>query len=289
MALELRCDQYTATVPADGGEVLDWICRTAPMTESIELGPDGSIPAYRYSHARPIRDGKTTIAVVRWGGNGGANTSIELKGSIAEETYRPLRDRWPMHACSMLHVAADFAAEGLFDDADRALKAIAAANRPPVITRPEGAGWNHPGMGRSTYFGSKESDAHAILYDKSAERIERGGLHPSTVLPNWVRLEAKIHPKKAPTKKLLGRLSMTQALGLARWVPPMFEAFAGIKAEPVELPKRVRDDDRTYAALIAQYGRWIETQASDKGAERFIHELLRDAARMREFRYGRAA
>lgn len=284
MALDLRCDAYTATVPCDGGEVLDWVCRVVPISEALELGVDGSIPAYRYSHARPVRDGKTTVAVVRWGGNGGANTSVELKGSIANDTYQQLRDRWPSHACSMLHVCADAAAEGLFDEADAKLKSIAARSRPPVITRPDGAGWNHPGLGRSTYFGSKESDAHAILYDKSRERIERGGLMPADVLPNWVRLEGKIHPKKAPSKQLLARLSLAQALSLVRWLPPMFEAFAGIDAQPVALPKRIRDDDRTYAALLSQYGRFIRDKASQQGPASFIDDLLRDLERMETFR-----
>jgi hypothetical protein len=255
------------------------------MSEGLEVGRDGSISRYRYAHACPVKDGKTVIAVVRWGDNGGANTSVELKGSIADETFQSLRDRWPDHACSRFDVASDFAAEDLFDDADRELKLIAAASRPAVITRPEGAGWNHHGYGRSTYFGSTESDAHAILYDKSRERIERGGLAPADVIPNWVRFEAKVHPQKAEHKRVLARLSPSQALGMVRWLPPMFDAFAGIKAERVTLPKRVRDDDRTYGALLAQYGRFISSKAG-ANPEDFIRQLLKDQAQMEAIRRG---
>lgn len=276
MPLELRCDAYTATIPASGDDALEWLHHVAPETEGLELGSDGSIPAYCYDHAIPIKDGRTIIGIVRWGGNGGAHTNVELKGSIANEVYLPLRERWPVHACTRMDVAADFAAEGLFDDADQQLKRIAAASRPPVITRPEGAGWNHPGLGRTTVFGSGESDAHAILYDKSRERIERGGLDPAFVIPNWVRFEGKIHPKKREGKQILSRLKLDQALGMVRWLPPMFEAFAGITPHRVELPKRVKDDDRTYAALLRQFGPYIAQKAAQKGSHALIDQMLKD-------------
>ena len=114
----MKCDHYTATLAdEDGAEVLAWVCEAVPEPlERQTVGADGSVPRQCYDHAVPVLDGKTVVAVVRWGGNGDGVT-VDLKGSIAHQTFGLLRARWPQHSMTRVDVAVDGTASGLFDRA----------------------------------------------------------------------------------------------------------------------------------------------------------------------------
>ena len=257
------------------------------MREQILVGREGGINRWKYEHGVGILDGKTTIACVRWGGNGGG-VSVELKGSIASETYGLLRARYPEHACSRLDLAVDRTAPGLFDLAHKNLMVIAQHNNPRISSEPSGKGWDQPGVyGRTKYFGTRESEAHALLYEKGFERRDRAGVDPASVDLNWVRFEVSIHPSKTLHKKTLASLVPGEAVGWSAWVRQMVEYFSGVDADRVSLPKVASDFERTYLAMIAQYGSFLEKNlARDPD---FITTMVHDIQQMQAVRRGKRA
>lgn len=285
---DLRCDAYTATLQdVAHNDVLEWVIHSVPVHEQVLIGRDGALPRWRYDHAVGVSDGRTLVAVVRWGGNGDG-VSVEFKGSVADSVYQSFRDMWPMHSCSRMDACLDRTRSGLFDLVHAACMAIASEARPRVLTEPKGLGWDQPGdYGRTKYFGSrKSSDLHLVLYEKGFERRDRGGLAESDVDLAHVRLEASAHPQKKHAKDALSRCTPLQVFGLSAWSRAMFEAFAGFEADPVRLPERVSDDDRTMAALLHSYGSFIDRKAAENGPA-FFDELLSEVRNLRARRQGR--
>ena len=283
--IDPRVDAYTATVQDEGNEALAWVCEAVPVREQILVGREGGINRWKYEHGVAVLDGKTTVACVRWGGNGGG-VSIELKGSVAHETYGLLRARYQDHACSRLDLAIDRTAPGLFDLAHRNLLAIASSNNPRISTEPAGKGWDQPGVyGRTKYFGTRDSEAHAILYEKGFERRDRAGIDPATVDLDWTRFELSIHPSKKIHKLTLAGLTPLQAVGWSGWMRTMTEYFAGIDAARVSLPKVASDDDKTYDALITQYGAWVAKKSAQN--PQFLETLLHDMQQRQLSRAGK--
>lgn len=283
--LDLRVDAYTATVQDNAQDCIEWLVQAVPEREQIQVGREGALNRWKYDHAVGVQDGKTLVAAVRWGGNG-EGISIELKGSIANETYGLLRARYSDHSCSRMDVALDRSAVGLFELAHARLLSIAQGNNPRISTEPKGKGWDQPGVyGRTKYFGTRESDAHAMLYEKGFERVERGGLEAQEVDLNWVRYETSVHPAKREHKALLASMTPAQAVGWKSWLASMYSSFSGLPAQAVDLPRRESDDERTYAALLHQYGRFIERKAGLSPGD-FIDQVLSDLITIRRRRSG---
>lgn len=284
--VDIRVDAYTATVEDAGPNALEWLVSAVPCREQILVGREGRINLWKFEHGVAIQDGKTTIACVRWGGNGGG-TSIELKGSIAHETYQPLRARYPFHATSRMDGAVDRTREGLFVQAHDACMAIASESTPRVSSEPAGKGWDQPGVyGRTKYFGTRESNQHVVLYEKGFERRDRGGLAADQVDYNHVRFESSVHPSKREDKIALSICTPLQLFGWSRWMRAMFESFTGMEADEVKRYPKLRDDERTYAALLQQYGPFIARMAEVEGAD-FLHRILADHRGLLDLRSGR--
>jgi hypothetical protein len=259
----MRVDHYTASVETCGSEALAWACEAVPIREQILVGRDGAVPRYRYDHAVAIQDGKSVVAVVRWGGNG-ESTSIELKGSIANETYGLLRSHWPDHRVSRLDVAVDGTAPGLFRrtfDAFELIRSEMPANRrPKLYQRGDWTELPPKRDGLSAYYGSKDSEVQVVLYEKGWERETRGGLTDQD--RDWTRLELRVTPLRRESKTLLSGVSPSAAWGWSEWSARWLEAFQGMRPSRVELPARQRDDDRAYGALLSQYGALLDKFAA---------------------------
>jgi hypothetical protein len=280
---DIRVDAYTATVQGSGSDAVEWLVSAVPEKEQVLVGREGKIALWKYDHGVAILDGKTTVACVRWGGNGGG-TSIELKGSVAHEVYQSLRDRYPFHAVSRIDAAVDRTRKGLFDQAHADLMAIAQQTNPRVSSEPAGKGWDQPGeYGRTKYFGTRESNQHVILYEKGFERRDRAGVNPSELDFNHVRLECSLHPAKRLFKEALAMVTPLQVFGASPWTREMLHAFTGIEASTVKIPARQSDDERTYAALLQQYGKFITKQYCAKG-DGFFTQILTDQSGYEDFR-----
>jgi hypothetical protein len=278
----VRVDAYTATVRAGGDEALAWCLEAFPDAQGLQIGQDGAINRWKYEHGVGLFQGRSAVGAVRWGGNGGG-TSIELKGSIAHETFGLLRARWSPHSCSRMDVAVDLAAPGLFDLALDRLRGIARGSNPKIAMEPRGD-WEYGEKGRTMYFGSRDSDAQVVLYEKGLEQFARG---EPLWDPSHVRLELRLHPQKSGTKYTLAELVPSDAWGWTGWTTAALEAFTGLNASRVELPPRLHDDERAYRAMVKQYGGLL-----DRLADGHWHNLtarLRDDCEGRNARRKRAA
>lgn len=253
----MKVDNYTATVDRlDPNDALEWLFTVAPEHEGLSLGKDGSVKRYRYEHAVPVADGRHVVAVVRWGGNGDG-TNIELKGSIAHETFGLLRSRWE-HRVSRLDVAVDGSAPGLFDRTFTAIHELHESlprNRKPAFRQEGDWVFRAPGTSRTAYFGSAGAGMTVVMYEKGLEReIVAGYIEQD---PNWVRLEARIQPQTRDAKAMLSRIDPAAAWGLSGWAPQWLEIFNGMRPDPVKLPRRIADEEKTYQALLMQYGSFL--------------------------------
>lgn len=283
---EIRVDAYTATVEDKRSEALEWVVSAVPCREQILVGREGKINLWKYEHGVAVFDGKTCVAAVRWGGNGGA-VSIELKGSVADDVYEALRDRYPGHACSRADAAVDRTRPGLFEQAHVAMMAIAMETNPRVSSEPAGKGWDQPGLyGRTKYFGTRGSDQHGQLYEKGFERRDRGGMSADLVDLNHVRWEASIHPSKKSDKLALAICTPLQMVGWNGWMRDMFESFTGIEADLVLKAPRLRDDERTYAALLHQYGGFLDRLAEVEG-DALLRRIVNDHRELQKLKAGR--
>lgn len=255
----MRVDAYTATVAAPAEEVIDFLLAALPERERLQVGKDGAVNRWKYDHGLAIFDGRSAVAGVRWGGNGG-KTNIELKGSVAPDTFGLIRAHYPDHGCTRLDVALDLAAPGLFDDTLAKLRAIAHGSNPRIAMTPDGD-WEYGEKGRTMYFGSRESQTRVVLYEKGLELAAKSGLAAHFFDRNHVRLELRLKPDKASEKALLASLAPEASWGWSPWAAKALEAFTGLSAVRVELPARETDDERTWRALVAQYGRFLDRQA----------------------------
>jgi Replication initiation factor len=247
-----------------------------PCREQIMVGREGKVPSWKFDHAVGIDDGKARVANVRWGGNGGG-VSIEIKGSVANETYGLVRAHFPGHRVTRMDVAVDRTAPGLFDQALQALQALAKEQHPPVSMEPAGKGWYDEAVprqhGRTMYFGSNQSDAQEVLYEKGFERIARGGESEADL--DWTRLELRLHPQTREGKLRAATLTPVEAWGFTRFTRASLEAFTGLESDLVVLPERQADDDRTYAALLRSFGPFLARKACPDPVG-FISAVLRD-------------
>lgn len=280
----MKVDHYTATLSGqDGAEVLAWVLDALPV--EAELGKDGSLKRYAYAHAVPLLSDGDVVAAVRWGGN--ADTvSLELKGSVADRVYGLVRAHYPGHASTRMDVAVDGTGIGLYDRTVERMLAIREelpTNRRPKID--QRGDWITP-AGRSLYVGSQESGFRVVAYEKGHEREARLGVENPD--PNWVRLEARCTPSDRLAKLLLAQLSPLEVWGLSRWGAAYLEAFNGLEPDPVQIPKRIADDDRAYGALLSQYGALMARRAGDDWSA-FGRALGRDLEALQRLRQDKAA
>lgn len=252
----MRVDQYTATVGGSGSEALAWVLEALPAGYDVSVGQDGAVRRYCYEHAVPLVEGRSVLAVVRWGGNGGG-VSVELKGQIAHETYGLLRARWPVHAMTRCDVAVDGTGPGLFDaviaacEAER--EALPANRRPRLGQQGDWSGLEPRTGGRSAYYGG--NGLLVVIYEKGWEREARAGAVEQD--RDWVRMELRVQPARKEVKRALSGIEPSELWGLGDWSARWLEIWQGQRPARVQLPSRQSDDDRTYGALLAQYGAWL--------------------------------
>lgn len=268
----MKVDHYTATVDvSDGADVLDWLMEALPPDLSAQPRPDFVVKRNAYQTAIPVMDADSVLAIVRWGGNGDG-TSIELKGSVADQTFGLLRARFPDHSCSRLDVAVDGTAAGLFDAVAARLFGLVEAR--PVNRRPridQHGDWitRAPGTSRTVYFGGGDP-AMVVLYEKGREREIVAGMVEQD--QDWTRLELRLTHRRREGKRALAAIQPGAAWGMAPWAAEFLEAFQGLRPAPVKLPARIPSDDRAWMALLAQYGPLLRRRSAGDWAT--LGELL---------------
>lgn len=276
----MKVDNYTATVPtSDGPAVFDWLVEALPPgLDDVEVVD--RLPTYSYARSLGVKVDGDVVGVVRWGGNGDGS-SIDLKGAISHPTHGVLRARWPAHRVTRMDVAVDRVSPGLFMRSYEAMKNLAGSKRPRVQLRHEGDWTWRERPGLSCYFGSGESDFQAVLYEKDAEMLAKQGAAITDETRGWTRFEIRCKPKKKPLGELVSGLSPAEVIGLYAFGREALELFNGFQAKALKAPPRLRSEERTYMALIAQYGEFLRLHPQR------LENLAHDLQKGYEFRSGK--
>lgn len=277
----MKVDNYSATLPTqDGHSVFDWLVESIPgdLADGIEVMD--RLPTYNYAQSLGVKVDGDVLGVVRWGGNGDG-TSIELKGAISHPTHGLLRSRWPQHRVTRIDVAVDRVAPGLFMRSYDAMRALAGEKRPRVTVDHEGDWTWRERPGLTAYFGSKQSDFRIALYEKDAEQLTKKGLPITDETRGWTRFELRCRPQKKPLAAMVAGLTPDEVVGLSPFGREALALFNGFEAAALKHPPRIRSEERTYMALLTQYGEFLR-QHPDRMAS-----LAHDLQQLDRFRKGK--
>ncbi|MBE7504652.1 MAG: hypothetical protein HS113_31035, partial [Verrucomicrobiales bacterium] len=121
------------------------------------------------------------------------------------------------------------------------------------------------------YLGATSSHTRLRLYDKAAELREKFGRDPvklAGVPAELARLECQVRPQTPQAKAAAATADPVTLMGSAAWMRALMKAVAGLELEPFAAGTvwRQADDDRAYAALLAQYGGLLRRICEDLGS-----------------------
>lgn len=247
-----RFDWYQATVRAAPGEVLECLQTLAPVGQWEHL----KRPPLGYDIGQRLLDDDGLVCQLWWGGVH-ANPHCVFSGEGSPAGADLLRDAFSeRHSVSRADVCLDYAEPGAYDRlqeiaikvaGDRGVKVGTAGDH--LLTK----------EGRTCYLGGKASHTRLRLYDKAAELRSKFGNDLAkllTVPDHLARLEVQVRPQTPVAKAAAALADPVALMGSAAWTRALMLEVAGMELEPFNAGRlwRQSDDDRAYAALLAQYG-----------------------------------
>lgn len=259
--MEAKFDWYQTTIQ----ESVDYLpaIRAALLAE---FDMADFVPAHGkngYTHGAKVMRGTSTLATLSWGGQSGIN--VWSTSDNAPALHRAVLALGCQHEPTRIDSAMDWSEPGLFDVIAQRLIEFAKDKR--LAIRQDGD-WVR-GQGRSIYVGSLDSPVHVIWYEKGWEQKSQD--------KNWVRLEARIRPKKR-ARPLVSTFSPIDVFQ-SGWLPEMLDAigyFHNLKSKALGTIWRPSDSDRARAAMLKQYGAVIRQWAAESlTLEEFATDLLR--------------
>lgn len=224
---------------------------------------------YGYSEAWDLCRGDHRIVSLMWGLHSSPDPHVQFTGADAVEGARLCRKVWPNHRVSRVDSALDWYEEGAWERLSSA--ALAVAEKHGVTVQHVGD-FMRGEKGRTLYLGSKSSAVFVCLYEK--------GKQPGFDLlgePHWVRLEVRVRPKSG-AKSQCATITPPEVFGCALWTKELYEQLVD-----VSIPRRrvgsqwsPSDDDRSYAAMLKQYGPLMVRMCGAIGPKVFVDRLLKD-------------
>lgn len=282
-----RFDWYQATVRApvpDVRAVLEGL--GAVKWEPARKAPHG------YAFADRLLDPDGQVAAVWWGGVH-EHPHVVISGERAQAGAELLRTHLPDHSVSRVDSCIDYAEAGAYDRLQALALGVAQERGVKVGT----AGDHLLTMqGRTLYLGSPSSHTRMRLYDKAAELRAQFAANPvrlAAVPEHLARLEVQVRPATPEAKRHAAMLDPVSIMGSAAWVRALMRQVADLELEPFQAGTvwRQSDDDRAYAALLAQYGGLLRRIKDDLGSwacvgEQIGHDLAERALRRERQRTG---
>lgn len=257
-----RFDWYQATVRACVSDVRAVLGELAPGEwEQVRKAPHG------YAFGERLADQDGQVAAVWWGGVH-EHPHVVISGERAQAGAELLRTHLPDHSVSRVDSCIDYAEPGAYDR----LQGIALG-----VARDRGVKVGTAGdhlltmQGRTLYLGAASSHTRLRLYDKAAElraQFDRDPVRLATVPDHLARLEAQVRPQTPEAKRKAAMLDPVSVMGSAAWMRVLMRAVADLELEPFQAGTvwRQSDDDRAYAALLAQYGGLLRRIEGDLGS-----------------------
>ena len=271
-----RFDWYQATVRAPVPDVRACLA---------DLVPGGRWEPQRgakqgYGFADHLKGPDGTAALLWWGGTH-EHPHVVLSGAEAHDGAMLLRQGFAdAHQVSRVDSCIDFAEPGAYDRLQGSALEVATAQRIKVDT----AGDHLVTLeGRTVYLGARSSHTRLRIYDKAAElrhKFARDPARLATVPEHLARLECQVRPKTREARQIAAVADPVTVMGSTRWMRTLMGIVAGLDLEPFQAGRawRQADDDRAYAALLAQYGALLTRIAADQGWECLGLQLRDDLA-----------
>ena len=258
-----RFDWYQATVPAPVQDVLaalpgvvddgDW--------ERMRKAPHG------YGFGSTLVDHDGPVARVWWGGTH-EHPHVVASGEFAPRVADLLRAEWPAHRVSRADVCEDYAEPGSYDRLQDLALSVARDKGVRV-----GTAGDHllTKQGRTLYLGAPTSHTRLRIYDKAAELRAKFHGQPQkleAIPEELARFEVQVRPQTPQAKQAAAKADPVSLMGSAAWTRQLMLLVSGLDLPPFTAGKvwRQADDDRAYAALLAQYGGLLQRIRSDAGS-----------------------
>lgn len=261
-----RFDWYQATVEAEVREVLaalPEVCDGFARWDQMPKAPHG------YRFGQRLHDMEGPVCQVWWGGAGAQELPhVVFSGEVARVGCELLRARFPHHRVTRADACVDYAEPGAYDRLQDLALTVARDRGITVDTRGDHLVTK---QGRTLYLGAASSHTRLRLYDKAAElrvKFQRDPVRLAEVPRDLARLECQVRPQTRESRELAARVEPMVLMGSAAWMRALMGMVAGVDLEPFEAGKvwRQTDDDRAYAALLAQYGGLLERRAELHGS-----------------------
>lgn len=259
-----RFDWYQATIGAHLPDIRACLAQLTPTPawERQKRARQG----YGYAETLHGQDGPICQL---WYGGTHAFPHVVLSGEDADEGARLLRQAFPEEqAVSRVDVCIDYADPGAYDRLQGLALQVAEAEKVTV-----GTAGDHllTKKGRTVYLGSPSSHTRLRIYDKAEQLRGMFASDPvrlATVPEHLARFECQVRPQTSAARYQASKAEPMAIMGSARWMRRLMALVADVDLEPFQAGKvwRQADDDRAYAALLAQYGALLQRRAADHGS-----------------------
>jgi hypothetical protein len=274
-----RFDWYQATVRAHPQVVIDCLrgLSASAVQEDCQKVPHG------YGAGVRLLDADGLVAQVWWGGTH-THPHAVLTGEMAAPGAELLRTHLADHSVTRADVCIDYAEPGAYDRLQGIALSVARERGVKVGT----AGDHLVTMkGRTCYLGAPSSHTRLRLYDKAEELRQKfqNDLHRLLKVPDELaRLECQVRPQTPQAKHAAATVEPMALMGSAAWMRELMRQVSGTELQPFLAGQvwRQADDDRAYAAVLAQYGGMFKRLASDLGGWDVLGLQLRDDLAQRE-------
>lgn len=260
-----RFDWYQATVEAELGALMVALRGGFPGAawEGMDRAPHG------YAFGQRLNDGDGQVCMVWYGGTHEL-PHVVSSGETAQPVAEVLRAEYGggLHRVSRADACIDFAEPGAYDRLQGIALGVAAEAKVKVST----AG-DHllTKQGRTVYLGAPTSHTRLRIYEKADELREKFRADPvrlASVPAELARLECQVRPQTPMARVAAAQVDPLVLMGSSRWMRELMRLVAGLELEPFEAgkPWRQADDERAYAALLAQYGGLLGRISTDLGS-----------------------
>ena len=257
-----RFDWYQATVPS---EVLAVLAGLASLSrrpwEPMKKAPQG------YAFGDVLSDADGPLVRVWWGGTH-EHPHVVASGESAQAVAELLRTDFPDHRVTRADVCTDYAEPGAYDRLQDLALAVAKERSIKV-----GTAGDHllTFQGRTVYLGAPSSHTRLRIYDKAAELRAKfdGQFAKLAEIPaELARFECQVRPQTREAKAIAARADPVALMGSAAWMRELVLRVDGLDLAPFQAGRawRQADDDRAYAALLAQYGGLLQRVKVDLGS-----------------------
>lgn len=262
--MSCRFDWYQATVDAEVSPLLGALSRVVDgpcKWEHMAKSPHG------YAFGNRLLDEDGQVAMVWWGGCHQL-PHVVSSGESAQVVAEFLRTEFVGHRVTRADACIDYADAGAYDRLQGLALGVAEEKGIRV-----GTAGDHllTLKGRTLYLGAPTSHTRLRLYDKAEElrqKFKHDQQRLAAIPAELTRLECEVRPKTPSAKRAAAMVSPVELMGSSAWMRELMRRVCGLELEPFQAGRawRQSDDDRAYAALLAQYGGLLKRRRDDLGS-----------------------